>query len=128
MTDFEHVKVRLIPLPAAVDIGGGWVRRRVALEFSRPPDLDRFEPPEPGSLRPTTPIVLVRPESPTVYQLTMDSRDPVSGDDIAYLSLVVQRLAMTTRASVVIDGYERHPLLYVARSPQEESDGKPNPE
>lgn len=118
MTDYDSVQWRLIPVRLPTEIGGGWFRRQVAIEFVDAPNLETFEPPDASSLQPTTPIVLLIQSSPNTYRLIMDSRHPDSGDDLAYLSLVVQRLRKAA-GRFLIDGHEDHPLLRLVRPPED---------
>ena len=114
MTDFsKYAPVRLIPFPEPVSLPGGWFRRSWVIRVERF-EPAAFLPPPAGGLDIGQLIVVVAPAA-DAWSLSIDSMRRDDPHDLAYASLVIQRIIGSERETATVDGHLRHPMLNVAR-------------
>jgi hypothetical protein len=111
MATYNHSgPVRLIPFPPERDLGNGWYRREWHV---RGGDLVTFEPPSAGSLNVGAVIVTIVPVGDDLT-LRLDTSRSDEPHDLAYASLVLQRLVRGNRDGCEIDGHRRNRILNLA--------------
>lgn len=114
MSDFaKYTPIRLIPFPEPVALANGWFRRSWSVQVALF-DPTEFLPPPVGGLDIAQLIVSVVPGSGG-WLIRIDSKRRDDPHDLAYASLVLQRVVGAERETATIDGHRRHPMLNIAR-------------
>ena len=112
---YERHQLRPVPLPQAVDAGGGWARLdwRVTCEqgFAL---ADLVVPTAPADQVPRL-VVTVVPETAETVRVSLLSESADDPGNLTYASLFLQSLGRVARGPFVVDGIERHPVLTLAK-------------
>jgi len=112
---YDPSQIRVVPFPQAEEYGDGWWRSAWEVETT-PRELSRgWRLPHPSrELADIAPIVTVSSYEPgRVLVEALSRHDKLNGEDVAYISLVMQ----TIRASyqdIIVDGYSDHPILHMS--------------
>lgn len=131
----EAIRVRAIPWNHVEPVGDDWYRRRWHVLFTGPPDLTTLQP-STGRLddRGATShvVCVVLPDGANAVRVDVfvgyagspvdKSVTQLEAETISYDSLLLQRIVACGPGPVIINGYERHPILYMAKEREAPTD------